>query len=44
MNFPCVLKHILKIYSSLRGGGGGGGGGLMAVCGLDHSGSQPFKF
>ena len=38
VNFPLVLKHILKYMSFW----GGGGGGKLLFSGLGHSGSQPF--
>ena len=28
----------------MGGGGGGGGGGGVNICGLDHSGPEPFNY
>ena len=35
-NFEQLLKHILRVFPSL--------GGKVNFVGLDHSGSQPFKY
>ena len=36
LSFQQLLKHILRVFSSL-------GGDKSEVCGLGHSGSQPFN-
>ena len=37
VSFQQLLKHILKAFSSL-------GGDKSDICGLGHSGSQPFNY